>query len=104
LTREEFIAAYCDELLGCVADAAMQARSGAELAVWLRQRFGWIQQKLGAMYDRLHDDFPLREPLLSPSDRARLAVGPRGYVRRDPPKPAGENNGKPATTPSRSAK
>jgi hypothetical protein len=79
--RAAFIAAYRDELLGCVADAAFQARHGAELATWLRQKAAWIDQKLGAMFDKLHDEWPLREELLSPSDRARLAVAPRGYVR-----------------------
>jgi putative hemolysin len=88
MDRTEFINAYRDELLGMVADAAMQARSGSELAVWLRQRNGWIHHKLGEIYDRLRDEMPSREALVSPSDRARIAVAPRGYVRPDPPKPA----------------
>lgn len=53
MTKEEFASQWQHEIDGWVLDAAMEARRGGELSIFLRSMRLKIRQKLFAIHDEL---------------------------------------------------
>lgn len=58
MTRKEFIEKHKHKLAGFVVDAAVQQRSGGELALWLRGKMMEIDRDIGLMFDDLQPPQP----------------------------------------------
>lgn len=67
--REQFIERHKDELQGCVSDAAIRARTGGELAIFLRVSFYKMETLLGKIFDEL-------TPKEQPRDLPKSAPAP----------------------------
>ncbi len=53
MTLEQFIEKHRHEVMGLIADAALAGRSGADLALWLRNTMKKVDSRLAAIYQEL---------------------------------------------------
>lgn len=75
--REQFIERFKDQFQGCVSDAAIRARAGGELAIFLRTSFFKMETLLGKIFDELA---PKEQPKDMPKSAAPAKPGVAGKV------------------------